>query len=81
MPFSGVPIFIIKVFELRRLQLLKNGFYVFLQGTHPRLGEESPLKVLAGMFPILKMIHGYTINEDIERQISIIENQIMTLVK
>ena len=78
---SGVPIFIIKVFELRRLQLLKGGFYVFLQGTHPRLGEESHVKVLSGMFPILKTIHKYTIDMDIERQITKMENQIITLVK
>ena len=79
--FSGVPIFIIKVFELRRLQLLRGGFYVFLQGTHPRLGEESHVKVLSGMFPVLKTIHKYTIDVDVERQISKMENQIMSLVK
>ena len=77
----GVPIFIIKVFELRRLQLLRGGFHVFLQGTHPRLGEGSNVKVLSGMFPVLKTIHKYTIDYDVERQITQIENQIITLVK
>ena len=76
-----MPVFIIKVFELRRLQLLRSGFYVFLQGTHPRLGEESHLKVLSGMFPILKTIHKYTIDDDVERQITQTEDQIITLVK
>ena len=76
-----MPIFIIKVFELRRLQLLRGGFYVFLQGTHPRLGEESHVKVLSGMFPVLKTIHKYTIDVDVERQISKMENQIIILVK
>ena len=79
--FSGVPIFIIKVFELRRLQLLRGGFYVFLQGTHPRLGEESHVKVLSGMFPVLKTIHKYTIDDDLGRQITQTEDQIITLVK
>ena len=79
--FSGVPIFIIKVFELRRLQLLRGGFYVFLQGTHPRLGEESHVKVLTGMFPVLKTIHKYAIDVDVERQITKMENQIISLVK
>ena len=79
--FSGVPIFIIKVFELRRLQLLRGGFYVFLQGTHPRLGEESNVKVLSGMFPVLKTIHKYAIDVDVERQITKMENQIISLVK
>ena len=76
-----MPIFIIKVFELRRLQLLRGGFYVFLQGTHPRLGEESHVKVLSGMFPVLKTIHKYTIDADVEREITKMENQIISLVK
>ena len=76
-----MPIFVIKVFELRRLQLLRGGFYVFLQGTHPRLGEESHVKVLSGMFPVLKIIHKYAIDVDVERQITKMENQIMSLVK
>ena len=76
-----MPIFVIKVFELRRLQLLRGGFYVFLQGTHPRLGEDSNVKVLSGMFPVLKIIHKYAIDVDVERQITKMENQIMSLVK
>ena len=46
---KGIPVLIVKIHQLKRLKSIKaKGFSTFLLGTHPRLGEDSPVLMLAG---------------------------------
>jgi len=64
------------------MRSVKEGFSIFLQGTHPRLGHDSPVKMLGGMFPILKMIHGYTqFQPDVDKKIENVDGQIHQLLR
>lgn len=78
----GIPVFIIKIRQLKKFRSVKEGFSVFLQGTHPRLGHDSQVKMLGGMFPILKMIHGYTqFQPDVDRKIENVDGQVHQLLR
>ena len=64
------------------MRSVKEGFSIFLQGTHPRLGHDSQVKMLGGMFPILKMIHGYTqFQPDVDKKIENVDGQIHQLLR
>ena len=36
---------------------MKKNFHVFMMGTHPRLGEDSPVRRLAGQVPVIHLLH------------------------
>ena len=73
---------IVKIHQLKRLKSIKEkGFSTFLLGTHPRLGEESPVQMLRGMYPILKIINDYAqCQDDVEQSIVTVDGQIHELL-
>ena len=42
---------------------MKEGFWTFLEGTHPRLGEDSCVRLLSGHTPVIKMIRDYSLHQ------------------
>ena len=61
--FKGIPILVIKIAEQKRRQSMKEGFWTFLEGTHPRLGEDSCVRLLSGHTPVIKMIRDYSLHQ------------------
>ena len=60
---------------------MKEGFWTFLEGTHPRLGAESPVKLLCGQTPAIKMIRDYSLHQpQLCHQLEKLEDQIHNLL-
>merc|ERR1719270_219549 len=78
----GIPVLVVKMHQLKRQKSIKEkGFSTFLLGTHPMLGEESPVLKLRGMYPILKIINDYSQNQDeVQHDIEIVDEQIHELL-
>ena len=68
--------------QLKKLKSIKEkGFSTFLLGTHPRLGEESKVLKLTGMYPILKIIHDFSQDQDdVQHSIDTVDGQIHELL-
>ena len=79
---KGIPVLVVKMHQLKRQKSIKEkGFSTFLLGTHPMLGEESPVLKLRGMYPILKVIKDYSQNQDeVQHDIEIVDEQIHELL-
>ena len=40
---------------------MMEGFLIFIEGTHPILGKDSPVRLLAGQSLIIEKIHDYCV--------------------
>ena len=72
----------IKIAEQNRRQSMKEGFWTFLEGTHPRFGENSPVRLLAGQTPVIKMISDYTLHQpQLGQQLLTVDDQINQILR
>ena len=61
---------------------MKEGFWVFMEGTHPRLGEDSPVRLLCGQTPVIKMIRDYSLNQpQLCRELEKVDDQINQILR
>ena len=78
--YKVIPVLLIKIHEHQRYESFNAGFHAFLLGTHPRLGEQSCVRLLTGLYPVLKIIHNYTqINLKTCQEADILNDQIHDL--
>ena len=72
---------IVKIYLLDKLHSMRDGFLTFMMGTHPRLGEESNVRLLAGQSPVIKLIHDYSDNKrELDKEIKKVDDQIHKLL-
>ena len=72
---------VVKLSQLDRLQSMKDGFVTFMLGTHPRLGQCSPVRLLSGLTPVIKIIHDFTRDKsELERKIKEVDDQVHKLL-
>ena len=61
---------------------MKEGFWTFLEGTHPRLGEDSAVRLLAGQTPVIKLIRDYSLHQpQLCQQLVNVEDQITQILR
>ena len=61
---------------------MKEGFWTFLEGTHPRLGENSLVRLLSGQTPVIKMISDYTLHQpQLGQQLVNVDDQINQILR
>ena len=72
----------VKIAEQNRRQSMKEGFWIFLEGTHPRLGEDSAVSLLAGQTPVIKLIRDYSLHQPLLcQQLVNVEDQITQILR
>ena len=72
----------VKIAEQNRRQSMKEGFWTFLEGTHPRLGEDSPVRVLSGHTPVIKLIRDYSLHQpQLCLQLEKVDDQINNILR
>ena len=61
---------------------MKEGFWTFLEGTHPRLGEDSAVRLLAGQSPVIKLIRDYSLYQpQLCQQLVNVDDQITQILR
>ena len=72
----------VKIAEQNRRQSMKEGFWTFLEGTHPRLGEDSAVSLLAGQTPVIKLIRDYSLHQPLLcQQLVNVDDQITQILR
>ena len=53
-----------------------------MEGTHPRLGEDSQVRLLCGQTPVIKMIRDYSLNQpQLCRELEKVDDQINQILR
>ena len=80
--YIGLPVLIINMALLNKKKSVKDGFWSFVLGTHPRLGENSAVRKITGLTPVIKKIYQYCNHQpDVDNAISVLENHLVEMLK
>ena len=80
--YIGVPVMIIHLARLRTLKNIKENFWSFMLGTHERLGENSKVKMINGLSPVIRILYRYcSYQPDVDESINVVESHLVQMLK
>ena len=80
--YIGLPVMVIHMASLEKMKRIKQGFWSFLLGTHPRLGESSLVRKLSGLYPVLSKLYKYChFQPEVDRAVTGLENHMVQMLK
>ena len=80
--YIGLPVMIINMATLRKVRSMKEGFWTFMLGTHPRLGKESKVREITWLSPVIRRIYKFChFQPEIDQAILVLENHLVQMLR